>query len=102
MSSFDGRRSDEDNIPTVQYFEGIGELTVGGAAASGDVNRILFTSLAVLNNPTVNAYLLANKLKLSDRITKTKIFPRDGMPLPNGEVYQEPQEEVVSEEQENK
>jgi len=102
MSSFDGRRSEEDNIPTMQHFEGIGELTVGGAAASGDVNRILFTALAVANNPQVNAYLLANKLKLADRFTKTKVFPREGMALPNGEVYHEPQEEAVSEGQENK
>jgi hypothetical protein len=27
---------------------------------------------------------------MSDRITKTKIFPREGMALPDGETYKEP------------
>lgn len=95
MTSFDGRGAAEDNIPSVQMFEGIGELTVGGTVAAGDATRVLFTALAVQNDPNVNAYLLANRLKLSDRLTKTKIFPRDGMALPGGEVYSAPQEETL-------
>lgn len=104
MNSFTGVKSGEDHIPQVQTFEGFGELTVGGSVAQGDVTRMLFTALALLNDPTVNSYLLANKLKLADRITKTRIFPRDGMALPNGETYSEPQEETVdlSVDQENK
>jgi hypothetical protein len=51
--------------------------------------------MALQDDPLVNSYFLAQKLKLSDRMTKTKIFPRDGMALPNGETYSEPQEEVV-------
>ena len=91
----DGKKKNEDTIPTVQYFKGIGDLTVGGSASGGDATRMLFNALAMLNNPMVNSYLLAQKLKLSDRMTKTKIFPRDGMALPNGESYSEPQVEVV-------
>ncbi len=91
----DGRQTKEDNIPTIQEFEGFGELTVGGSAAGGDSGRVLFIAVAMLNNPLVNSYFLAQKLKLSDRMTKTKIFPRDGMALPNGETYSEPQEEVI-------
>lgn len=91
----DGKKKNEDTIPTIQNFEGIGELTVGGSAAGGDATRMLFNALAMLNNPLVNSYLLAQKLKLSDRMTKTRIFPREGMALPNGEIYIEPQVEVV-------
>lgn len=89
MSNIDGRRTNEDLIPQVQEFEGFGELTVGGSVAAGDVNRVLFTSLAMLNHPTVNAFLLANRVKMSDRMTKTVIFPREGMSLPGGETYSE-------------
>lgn len=95
MSGFDGRRTNEDIIPRVKDFEGFGELTVGGSVAAGDVNRVLFTALAILNSPQVNSFLLANRVKLSDRITKTRIFPREGMALPDGEVFIEPKEEVV-------
>ena len=91
----DGRKTDEDIIPTIQEFEGFGELTVGGSVASGDTSRVVFTALSMLNHPIVNSYFLAQKLKLSDRMTKTNIFPRDGMALPNGETYSEPQEEVL-------
>lgn len=93
MSSFDGRSANEDNIPKVQEFEGFGELTVGGSVASGDITRVLFTVIAMLDDPMVNSFLLANKLKMSDRITKTTIFPREGMSLPNGEVYSEQESE---------
>lgn len=95
MNSLDGRRADEDLIPRVQEFEGVGELTVGGTVAAGDVNRLLFTCLVLLNDPAVNSYMLANGLKLQDRLTKTKVFPRDGMSLPNGEVFSAPQEETL-------
>lgn len=101
MSSFTGLR--EDLIPKVQEFEEFGELTVGGSVAAGDINRVIFTSLSMLNNPTINAFLLANKVKMSDRITKTRIFPREGMALPDGKVYEEVEEEKLElpKEQEN-
>lgn len=103
MSEFNGTRANEKMIPTVQKFEGVGELTVGGTVAGGDVNRVVFTTLALLNDPMVNSYLLANKVRLQDRMTKTMIFPREGMALPHGEVFSKPQEEVpeLSVEQEN-
>lgn len=103
MSGFDGRKTNEDLTPTIQGFEGVGELAVGGLVAGGDMNRLIFTALSLLNDPVVNSYLLANKVKMQDRVTNTRIFPRDGMPLPNGEVFSTPQEEevVLSETQEN-
>jgi hypothetical protein len=70
---------------TVENFEGIGEITIG----VGNNWHILTAGLCLLNHPQVNKYLLAQKLKLSDRLTKTKIFPREGMALPDGEVYHE-------------
>ncbi|KKN02511.1 hypothetical protein LCGC14_1116830 [marine sediment metagenome] len=91
----DGRKANEDLIPTIQMFEGFGELTVGGSVSGGDSTRVVFTALAMLNDPMVNSYFLAQKLKLSDRMTKTKIFPRDGMALLNGKTFSEPQEEVL-------
>ncbi len=91
----DGRKADDDSIPTIQMFEGFGELTVGGSVSGGDSTRVVFTALAMLNDPMVNSYFLAQKLKLSDRMTKTRIFPRDGMALLNGETFSEPQEEVL-------
>ncbi len=91
----DGIKTKEDLIPTIQMFEGFGELTVGGSVSGGDSTRVVFTALAMLNDPMVNSYFLATKLKLSDRMTKTPIFPRDGMALPNGETFSEPQEEVL-------
>ncbi len=95
MSEFNGVSASKDVIPTIKEFEGFGEITVGGSVAGGDTNRVLFTALAVLNNPAVNSYLLANKLTLTDRVTKTRIFPREGMALIVGDVYNEPQAEVV-------
>ena len=91
----DGIKTKEDSIPTIQMFEGFGELTVGGSVSGGDSTRVVFTALAMLNDPMVNSYFLATKLKLSDRMTKNPIFPRDGMALPNGETFSEPQEEVL-------
>lgn len=91
----DGRQAKEDTIPIIQMFEGIGELTVGGSAAGGDSGRVLFIAVAMLNDPLVNSYFLAQKLKLSDRMTKTKIFPREGMALPNGETYSVPPVEAT-------
>ena len=70
----------------IEDFEGVGELTIG----VGSDKHILTTAIVLLNNPAVNKFLLAQKLSMSDRITKTKIFPREGMALPNGETYKEP------------
>lgn len=70
----------------IETFEGIGEVTVG---VGSNWHKLIF-ALVLLDNPNVNKYLLAEKLKLSDRITKTKIFPREGMALPDGKVYVEP------------
>jgi len=75
----------------IETFEGIGELTIG----VGSNWHIIAVALCLLNAPQINKFFLAQKLNLVDRITKTKIFPRNGMALPNGEVYQEPQSEVV-------
>jgi len=71
---------------TIENFEGFGELTIG----VGSANHIMMTALCLQNHPEVNRFLLLQKLKMSDRITKTKIFPREGMALPNGETYKEP------------
>lgn len=92
MSDFDGRSASEKEVPVVRSYEGVGELVVGGS----DALRVLVTAVCLLNHPTVNQYLLDNKLKLQDRLTKTKIFPRDGMALPNGEVFKAPVVETVS------
>jgi len=70
----------------IENFEGVGELTIG----VGSTNQILATAVVLLNHPQVNKFLLAQKMKMSDRITKTKIFPREGMALPDGETYKEP------------
>jgi hypothetical protein len=85
MSSFDGRKANEESIPVIQHYEGFGELVTGGS----DVLKVLTTALCMLDDPRVNQYLLDCKLKLSDRITKTKIFPRKGMSLPDGMTYEE-------------
>ncbi len=70
----------------IENFEGIGEITIG----VGSDKHILTTAIVLLNHPEINKFLLLQKLRLSDRITKTKIFPREGMVLPDGEVYTEP------------
>ena len=70
----------------IESFEGVGELTIG----VGSDKHILTTAIVLLNNPLINKFLLFQKLQMSDRITKTKIFPREGMALPDGEVYHEP------------
>jgi hypothetical protein len=74
----------------VEHFEGIGDLTIG----VGSNWHIIAVALCLLNDPKINKFFLFQKLRLNDRITKTRIFPRDGMALPNGEVYTEPQTEV--------
>ncbi len=68
---------------TVLDVEGIGEIMVGHA----DVQATLMLAAVAQNNPTINQILLASNLKFTDRTTGTKIFPREGMPLPNGEIY---------------
>ena len=70
--------------PAVKNYPGFGELTIG----TSDANKVIVTALCMLNDPKVNQYLLDNKLKMVDRITKTKIFPREGMSLPE-ETYVE-------------
>lgn len=92
MPDFDGRSAGEKEIPVVRNYEGVGELVVG----SSDATRVLVTAICLLNHPAVNQFLLDNKLKLQDRLTKTKIFPRDGMSLPNGEVFKSPVVETIS------
>lgn len=76
----------------IESFEGIGEITVGGASSNW---YVVVVAICLQNDPQVNKFMLANKLKVVDRMTKTKIFPRDGMALPNGEVYEAPAEEEV-------
>lgn len=68
---------------TILDVEGIGEVMVGHA----DVQATLMLAACAQNNPTINQILLASNLKFTDRTTGTKIFPREGMPLPNGEIY---------------
>ncbi len=77
----------------VEKIEPFGELAVGGGSANA---QFLLTSLCILDNPNLNYFFLVNKLRLRDRMTKTEIFPRDGMALPNGEVYTSPQPEKES------
>ena len=77
---------------TIEEFEGFGEITVGGTSSNW---YLIVVALCLQDNPQVNKFLLANKLKIVDRMTKTKIFPRDGMALPNGEVYEDPTKEEV-------
>ena len=72
----------------IESFDGIGPLTMG----VGGNWHILMTALCLLNDPQVNKFMLAQKLNMSDRMTKTKIFPREGMVLPHGEFYQLPEE----------
>lgn len=79
----------------VEVIEPVGEITVGGGSAD---YRFFLTSLCVLNNPNLNNFFLKNKLKFKDRLTGTQIFPREGMPLLNGEVYKSP-EPTTDEEQ---
>lgn len=81
----------EETIPAVKQYEGFGELIAG----SSDPVKVLFTALAMVNHPWANQYLLDSRLYLQDRITKTVIFPRNGMALPNGETYSVPIVEVV-------
>lgn len=83
MNSFDGRGAAEENIPIVKSYSGFGELVTGGS----DATRVILTAICMLNDPQVNQYLLDCKLRLSDRLTKTAIFPREGMSLPDGNVY---------------
>lgn len=89
MSTFKGKN---EYTPIVRNYEGVGELAVGGS----DVQKILATALCLLNHPVVNQYFLDGKLRLQDRITKTRIFPREGMALPNGQTYTAPVVEEVS------
>ena len=89
MSTFQSMNAETS---LVKKYEGIGELVVGGS----ELPRIIVTAICMLNNPTVNQYFLDGQLNLKDRITKTRIFPRDGMALPNGQTYTSPVVEEVS------
>ena len=80
------RPTDPLETVKIEHFEGVGDLTIG----VGSNWHIIITALCLTNHPQANKFLLAQQLNLSDRITKTKIFPRDGMALPGGEVYHEP------------
>ncbi len=80
-----------DDIKIVE-FEGVGEITVGGASSNW---YVIMVALCLQDDPQVNKYMLANKLRIVDRMTKTKVFPRAGMALPDGEVYEEPAAEEV-------
>ncbi len=79
----------------VENIEPLGELLVGGGSANA---QFLLTALSILNDPNLNHFFLSNKLKLSDRFTKTVIFPHDGMALPDGEVYKSPEPVEIKEE----
>jgi len=70
--------------PTIKEYPGFGELTIG----TSDANKVIVTALCMLDDPRINQFFLDNKLKMTDRITKTAIFPREGMSLPVG-VYME-------------
>ena len=83
VGSFDGRKAAEADTAVVKNYPGFGELVVGGS----DPIRVILTSLCMLDNPQVNQYLLDQKLKLVSRLTNTKIFPREGMALPDGKTY---------------
>ena len=90
MEGIQGVQAPPVDVVKIEEFEDFGELTIG----AGSNWTIVITALCLLDHPRINKFLLAQKLKLADRITKTKIFPREGMALPSGEVYQEPKEEV--------
>ena len=79
-----------------EIVEPIGELTVGVDSVTP---QFLMICLCILDDPALNSFLLKNKVKFKDRLTGTQIFPRDGMSLPNGEVYKSP--EPNNEEQSN-
>lgn len=83
VKTFDGQTAAAVPAPQVKNYPGIGELVVTG----GDPIRVMLTALCMLNNPQVNGFFLDNKLKMSDRLTKTQIFPREGMALPDGQTY---------------
>lgn len=78
------------DVVKIEHFEGVGDLTIG----TGSNWVILITALCLLDHPQVNKFFLAQKLRLTDRITKTNVFPREGMALPNGEVYEEPKDKL--------
>jgi len=88
MSDFQAKSGAEVLTPVIKEYPGIGELVTG----SNDPNKVLFTALCMLNDPTINQYLLDCRLRLADRITKTVIFPREGMSLPEGQVFSAPAE----------
>ena len=96
MVGFRGTRPAE-NI-TTQNLTNIGEVMVGGLSTADPVLQRMYVILLALinmNDPFANEALLAQKVKFSDRLTGTKIFPRPGMALPNGQTYTEPEVEEI-------
>lgn len=82
----DGAKITEDaDAPQIKVvdIEGIGEVMVG----HGDAQATLMLVDCARNDPTTNQILLASNLKFTDRITGTKIFPREGMAMPEGKSY---------------
>jgi hypothetical protein len=84
-TELNGNSAEAHQLPTIKSYEGFGELVVGRSTDT----KILIIALCMLDNPLVNQYLLDNKLRLSDRITKVVVFPREGMSLPDGIFYKE-------------
>lgn len=93
MTQLDGTNSDDKFEPVIKEYEGFGELVIG----TSDKTKVIVTALCMLDHPQVNQYFLDNKLKMVDRITKTRIFPREGMSLPGGEVFHLPEVETSTE-----
>jgi hypothetical protein len=86
MNEFNAKSGLEDTLPTIKTYEGFGDLVSG----RGKEGYVMFVAICMLDHPLVNQYLLDNNVKFSDRITKTQIFPREGMALPGGVVYSAP------------
>ena len=92
MATFQSKVTDKDYVPAVKTYEGIGELVVGVSSAE----RVIAVALCMLNHPLINQYFLDNNVRFQDRLTKTQIFPRNGMALPDGHVYIAPEVQEVS------
>ena len=83
MSEFSAQSVSAEAEKKIKAYRGFGELVVGG----GRLDRALLTAICMLDHPEVNQYLLDNAVKFEDRITKTKIFPREGMALPSDSFW---------------
>lgn len=97
MTSFQGTRA-PDKIK-IRTLTNIGEVVVGGVSTPDPILQRMYVILLALintNDPFVNEALLAQDVKFLDRFTKTKIFPRVGMALPNGQTYTETEVEEIA------